>query len=69
MALADQEATHRCMVEKTATYALGRTTRAEDWPYLQEVEASFVSGGYTFEALVVALVQSELFRSHRGGTP
>ena len=69
VALADQEATHRCMVEKTATYALGRTTRAEDWPYLQEVEASFVSGGYTFEALVVALVQSELFRSHRGGTP
>jgi hypothetical protein len=65
--LAAQPRTHRCMVQKAFTYALGRATRGEDWPFIEPVEAGFVGGGYQFADLVVGIVQSQLFRSHRGG--
>jgi hypothetical protein len=65
--LAEQPTTHRCMVQKAFTYALGRETRAKDWPYLEEVEARFIAGDFAFEELMVAVVLSEPFRSHRGG--
>ena len=65
-ALSSQSRTHRCMVQKAFTYALGRATRANDWPFIEPVEASFVAGGHQFADLVVGIVQSEPFRSHRG---
>jgi hypothetical protein len=66
-ALAAQHRTHRCIVQKTFTYALGRTTRADDWPFIEPVETRFIDGGYRFSDLAVQIVQSEPFRSHRGG--
>ena len=66
-ALAGQSRTHRCMVQKAFTYALGRPTRAEDWPFIEPVESSFVSGGHQFADLVLGVVQSAPFRTHRGG--
>ena len=65
--LAAQSRTHRCMVQKAFTYALGRATRGEDWPFIAPVEARLVDGGFHFEDLVVGIVQSEPFLSHRGG--
>ncbi len=65
-ALASQPRTHRCMVQKAFTYALGRATQANDWPFIEPVEASFTAGGYQFADLVVGIVLSEPFRNHRG---
>jgi hypothetical protein len=65
--LAAQPRVHRCMVQKAFSYALGRATRAEDWPFIEPVEDRFLSGGYRFADLVVGIVQSEPFRAHRGG--
>jgi len=65
-ALSNQTRTHRCMVQKAVTYALGRATRADDWPFIKPIEASFVAGGHQFADLVVGIVQSEPFRTHRG---
>ena len=66
-ALAAQPRISRCMVQKAFTYGLGRATRAEDWPFIKPVEADFLAGGHQFADLVVGIVQSELFRTHRGG--
>lgn len=65
--LAAQTRTHRCMVQKAFTYALGRNTRGEDWPFIQPVEERFVRSGHQFAELVVGIVLSEPFRLHRGG--
>ena len=65
-ALAAQTKTHRCMVQKAFTYALGRGTRGEDWPFIQPVEQAFVASDYRFSDLVIGIVQSDLFRTHRG---
>ena len=65
-ALAAQARTHRCMVQKAFTYALGRATQANDWPFIEPVEASFAAGEYQFADLVVGIVLSEPFRTHRG---
>ena len=66
-ALSGQVRTHRCMVQKTYTYALGRATTADDWPFIAPVEKQFLESGYQFADLMVAIVQSEPFRTHRGG--
>ena len=67
-ALSQQQRIHRCMVQKVTTYALGRATRGEDWPFIQPIEAGFVEGGHRFGDLVVGIVRSDLFRTHRGGS-
>jgi len=66
-ALATQARTHRCMVQKAFTYALGRSTRPEDWPFIQPIENDFIQGGHQFSDLVVKIVLSPPFRTHRGG--
>ena len=66
-ALSGQARTHRCMVQKTYTYALSRATRADDWPFIAPVEQQFLESGYQFSDLMVGIVQSEPFRTHRGG--
>ena len=66
-ALSEQPQTHRCMVQKTYTYALGRTTGADDWPFIAPIEKQFLEADYQFTDLIVGIVQSEPFRTHRGG--
>ena len=66
-ALASQSRTHRCMVQKAFTYALGRETRGDDWPFIAPVETRFKEGDFLFAELVVGIVQSEPFLAHRGG--
>lgn len=63
--LAEQARTRRCMVQKTLTWALGRGTRAHDWPDVRAIEARFGPDG-RFSDLVVGVVLSDAFRMHRG---
>jgi hypothetical protein len=51
----------RCVVEKTLTFALGRSMRAEDGPELDRLTQRFEEGGLTFEALAVAIATSDSF--------
>jgi hypothetical protein len=66
-ALSGQTRTHRCMVKKTFTYALGRATGAQDWPFIAPIEKQFLESDFQFVDLMVGIVQSEPFRTHRGG--
>jgi Protein of unknown function (DUF1592)/Protein of unknown function (DUF1588)/Protein of unknown function (DUF1585) len=52
----------RCVVEQTLTYALGRPLRDVDDPLIDELTATFVAGGLTFDALAGAIVQSDAFQ-------
>ena len=65
--LAHQTRAERCFVQKSFTYALGRGTTAEDWPFLADIESRFAAGEHRFEELAVAIALSEPFRTHRGG--
>jgi hypothetical protein len=55
------------MVKKTFTYALGRATGAQDWPFIAPIEKQFLESDYQYVDLMVGIVQSEPFRTHRGG--
>jgi hypothetical protein len=57
-----------CVVQKTMTYALGRSPTVDDQPMFDEIEARFLEGGRTFESLAEAVVQSDAFR-FRGTAP
>ena len=50
-----------CMSQKVFTYALGRAPTVYDVAWLEEVGAGFEVGGYRFEALVLAIVESPAF--------
>ncbi|MEQ1507637.1 MAG: DUF1592 domain-containing protein [Myxococcota bacterium] len=58
-----------CMVEQGFTYGLGRLPSLDDGPALGAIEDQFASGGYTFAALVTAIVTSEPFTARRGEQP
>jgi len=64
--LKDDPATPRCLAERMLIYALGRGLEEEDACGLDAVTQAFVDGGSTVEALVTAIVRSELFRARRG---
>jgi hypothetical protein len=50
-----------CTVRKTFTYALGREPTDADDRWLETLEQAFVEGGYSFEPLLLALVESDPF--------
>jgi hypothetical protein len=58
--------TPRCLAERLLIYALGRGLRAEDDAPLDAITARFQADGRSFEDLLVAIVQSDLFRMRRG---
>lgn len=58
-----------CITDKLFTYALGRSARYTDAPYLVAIEDRFAAEGYTFEALAVAIATSEPFRMRHGESP
>jgi hypothetical protein len=60
--LAADPAVPRCMVRKTFTYALGRSTETPDAAALDTIEGRFVTGGYRFAELVAGIVRSRPFR-------
>lgn len=55
-----------CITDKLFTYAHGRSPRYTDAPYLVEIEDAFAQGGFTFEALAVAIATSDTFRTRHG---
>jgi hypothetical protein len=55
-----------CMAEQLFTYGLGRVPAETDHGFLQQVEADFEAGGFTFEELAAAIAVSPPFRTRRG---
>ncbi|MGC6491531.1 MAG: DUF1592 domain-containing protein [Myxococcota bacterium] len=53
----------RCMVDRTLTYALGRTLGDHDELAIDRMTDQFIADGLTFDALATAIVTSEVFRS------
>lgn len=58
-----------CVVQQVFTYAIGRAPGVEDVPTLEAIEADFVVGGATFEALATAIALSAPFRQRHGEGP
>lgn len=55
----------RCVSEKLLTYALGRGVEGSDRCYVDDIAKRVQKGGNRFSSLVVAIVESEPFRSRR----
>ena len=51
---------------KLLGYALGRTVELSDAPLLEEMQTKLEQNEYRFSVAVLAIVQSEQFRRHRG---
>lgn len=66
--LADSEDFSRCTIRKTMIYALGRDVGPSDVPYIDAIEADFVAGEMTLEALIVAVATNETFTMRHGET-
>jgi Protein of unknown function (DUF1592)/Protein of unknown function (DUF1588)/Protein of unknown function (DUF1587)/Protein of unknown function (DUF1595)/Protein of unknown function (DUF1585)/Ca-dependent carbohydrate-binding module xylan-binding len=64
--LADDPRLTSCMVEQAFTYGLGRLAEDTDEQYLHNIGMAFAAGGYTFQALAVAIASSEPFTTRRG---
>ncbi|RIL04984.1 MAG: hypothetical protein DCC71_12085 [Proteobacteria bacterium] len=58
--------TPRCIAERVLVYALGRGLGGDDARHVDAITAAFAAGGYRFESLLVALVQSPAFAMRRG---
>jgi hypothetical protein len=59
--LAENEATHRCIVKQLFRYAFGRQETNNDRPVIDSLLADFRDSGFQFRELIVSLVTSELF--------
>lgn len=55
-----------CMAEQLFTYGLGRIPQESDHAFLEQIEADFEAGGFSFEELATAIAVSPPFRSRRG---
>ena len=61
-AVADHPAPYRCLTQRLARYAYGRTFVAGDKEGLAQVRAAFEQGGWDIKELLVALAISPSFR-------
>jgi hypothetical protein len=55
----------RSLTQKLMTYALGRTVEAEDMPTVRQVVRDAADDNYRFSALVMNIINSDLFRMNR----
>lgn len=53
----------RALVRKTLAYALGRSLEATDVPLVEELTQAFATRGYRYRELVIAISESEAFRT------
>ena len=58
-----RDAFARCLAEKMLTYALGRGLDRSDRRTVDRIVARLARDGYRFSALVLAIVESDPFRS------
>jgi hypothetical protein len=56
-----QSSVLRNVTQKMLTYALGRGIEFEDMPLVRKVQAVAAEDGFTFQALIAAVVKSEAF--------
>jgi hypothetical protein len=57
----------RCLTEKLLTYALGRGIDPHERRLVDAIVRRLAQKNYRFSALVLAIVHSDAFQSHRGG--
>lgn len=63
--LAGSDRLQRCLTRKVAQFSLGRPLTAADAPILDTIHAEAQAAGGTYEALITAIVLSDLVRSTR----
>ena len=63
-ALAEDPDFAACIVEKSLIYALGRKPARGEDAIVEQITTEFVSGGYRFEDLAIAIATSDAFRSN-----
>jgi hypothetical protein len=61
--LSGSDRVQRCLTRKVAQFALGRPLSAADAPILDTIHAEAQAAGGTYEALITAIVLSDLVRS------
>jgi hypothetical protein len=57
----------RCLAEKLLSYALGRGIERRDRPAVYAIVRKLARQDYRFSALVLAIVQSDLFQKRKWG--
>src|SRR4030095_15234090 len=57
----------RTVIAKLMTYALGRGVGASDQPFIRAIMRDAAPGGYSFESLIVGIVNSVPFSMRRPG--
>jgi hypothetical protein len=60
----EQDKFLNCLSSKLLAYALGRELTIADEPTLKQVVASAKSNGLTLKSILLAIIESEAFRSH-----
>jgi hypothetical protein len=60
----EQDKFLNCLSSKLLAYALGRELTIADEPTLKQVVSSAKSNGLTLKSILLAIVESEAFRSH-----
>ncbi|MCA9651779.1 MAG: DUF1592 domain-containing protein [Myxococcales bacterium] len=60
--LAEDERSTRCITKRLLSFAIGRETRPEDRPALEELHAAFADDDFVLRMLVIELVASPTFR-------
>jgi len=59
----------RTVIAKLMTYALGRSVDASDQPVIRAIMRDTAPGGYSFESLIVGIVNSAPFTMRRPSAP
>lgn len=67
--LADSDRVRMAITRKVVQFSLGRPLTASDLPHLRQIHQNAVNGGGTYQALLTAIVRSDLVRKTRSEIP
>jgi hypothetical protein len=68
-AMAGSEQAHLCYSKKLASFGLQRDVVPADMPWLTNLSSVSMGSGGSLKQIILALVKSDAFRTHAGGTP
>jgi hypothetical protein len=63
--IAQSPAFRSCLVKQTFRYAFGRPEASSDAPQLSSIERDFGASGFRLDRLLLSIVRSDAFRTHR----
>jgi len=67
--IANGEQAHQCWAKKMASYALERDVVETERPVVEQLGSVSQQSGGSLKAVMLALIQSDAFRTHVGGNP